>query len=140
MADKGEPSLADVLKEVASLRGQLTDMNRQITAMQRMGGFSDSKTVGVRCTRIEARVEALEIDGEMLKDVAGLHVTLLEDHLKDRHDADLDRDNAIDTISFRKIRRRMRLWAEKRGLIERRDDLGGARRDENRLRPAAASS
>lgn len=137
MADDKRPALE---QEVAKLTADLANAWTQIRWMQTRGGFTDAKTHSMRSARIEERLEKVELDGEMLKDVAGIHVTLLEDHLKDRHDADLDRENSIDVISFRKIRRRMRAWAESRGLIGKRDDLGSTRRDENRLRPSAAGS
>jgi hypothetical protein len=106
--------------------------------MQRMGGFADSKAHSMRATRIEDRLEKLELTSTMLTDVAAFHVTLLDDHLKDRHDADLDRDNSIDVIQFRRIRRRMREWAEKMGLIGKRTDIRQARQSENRLRASAS--
>jgi hypothetical protein len=128
----------DVHAEIAKLRNQLADMQRTITIMQRMGGFADSKAHSMRATRIEERVEKLELTSSMLTDVAAFHVTLLDDHLKDRHDADLDRDNSIDVIQFRRIRRRMREWAEKMGLIGKRTDIRQARQSENRLRASAS--
>jgi hypothetical protein len=138
MADQ-KPTLDDAIRQIGELRQKLADQARTITFMQRQGGFADSKALSMRATRIEERIEFLELDGEMLKDVAGLHVALLEDHLKDRHDADLDRDNAIDVINFRRIRKRLHAWAEKRGLIGKRTDLRQSRQDENRLRPALQS-
>jgi len=138
MADQ-KPTIEEALKQVAELRRLVVDQGRMITAMQRTGGFADSKTHSMRSTRIEERLELVELDNEMLKDVAAHHVTLLEDHLRDRHDAELDRDNSIDVISFRKIRRRLHVWAEKRGLVGKKTDLRQARNDENRLRPSLQS-
>lgn len=130
--------LATALAEISRLRQQLKDVQHAVSIMQRMGGFADSKAHSMRATRIEDRIEKLELTSTMLTDVAAFHVTLLEDHLKDRHDADLDRDNSIDVIQFRRIRRRMREWAEKMGLIGKRTDIRQARQSENRLRASAS--
>lgn len=138
VTDKQQQTIAAAFAEIGKLRQQLNEACRTITIMQRMGGFADSKTLSMRATRIEERLEKLELDDEMLKDVAAFNVTLLEDHLKDRHDADLDRDNAVDVVHFRRIRRRMREWAEKRGLIGKRTDIRSARQSENRLRASAS--
>ena len=127
-------------ERIAKLEQQLRDAWVQIGHMQRMGGFADAKTLGTRCTRIETRLELVELDGEMLKDVAAHTSELVEDHLRDRHDSDLDRDSAIDATAWRKIRRRMRVWAEKRGLMTARRDVAGVRQSENRLRPTVESS
>lgn len=120
----------------AKLEQDNKDLWFQVHQMQRMGGFADAKTLGQRCTRIEERLALTELDGEMLKDVAAQTSVLFEDHLRDRHDSDIDRDSAIDATAWRKIRRRLREWADKRGLMTKRRDLSGARTDENRLRPA----
>ena len=122
------------------LAGLVDDLQFQVTHMQRMGGFADSKALSMRSTRLEERVEKLELDGDMLKDVAAGHITLLEEHLKDRHNANMERDNDFDVINWRKIRRRMREWAERRGMLGRKRDISATRRDENRLVPARSMS
>lgn len=136
MADAAKPTDQD---RIAKLEQLVHDARFQISAMQRMGGFADAKTLGTRCTRIEERLALTELDGDMLKDVAAHTSALFEDHLRDRHDSDLDRDSAIDATAWRKIRRRMREWADKRGLLTKRRDLSGARNDENRLRPSLST-
>lgn len=135
MADQ-KVTLEDAIKQIAELRRTVQEQGRTILCMQRAGGFADSKFHSIRATRLEARLDVLELDNAMILDVAAHNVALLEDHLRDRHDANLDRGDAIDEISFRRIRKRMREWAEKRGLIGKRTDLRQARQDENRIRPA----
>lgn len=122
-------------QQIRILTGRVQDMQGQIDHMLRCGGYVDSKTLSMRCTRIEERLERLEPDGEMVKDVLAHQQTLLEEHLKDRHDADMVRDNDPDVVAWRKIRRRMRDWAEKTGLMKQRDASRSARLSENRLRP-----
>ena len=82
---------------------------------------------------VEAKVEAL-------LDLAAHNVALLEDHIGDRHDVDLNRcraggDDALDAVNFRRMKNRLRDLAEKLGLLNKRRDLTDARRSENRLRP-----
>ena len=134
MADKKPPqgSAEDQLKLVFAM---LKDQQFQITQMQRMGGFADSKALSMRSTRLEDRTESLEFDVAMLKDLSGLTVVALGEHLK-RHGVDLVSDNTPDTLSFRKIMRRVREWADKNGLMKKRNDLIETRWDENRVRPA----
>jgi len=95
----------------------------------------DSKMLGIRCHRIEQRLDMLDLDGEMLKDCLAHTNAMLGEHLRDRHDADIDRDDAPDVVPWRRIRRRMREWAEKRGLMSKRRNVSDARRDEGRVRP-----
>lgn len=133
MADE-KPTLDDAFKAIRALQAQLTEANRQILTMQKFGGFADSKTLGLRSTRIEERLEKVELDGVMLKDVAGLAADWLARHLFERH-AISEHDNAPDSILARKVRRRLAEWAEKVGLMGKRRDVAGARNDENRLRP-----
>lgn len=133
-------TLEQAFKEIQGLRQKLADANYQITQMQRVGGFADSKQLGMRSQRLEERVEKLEFDGTLHKDVTAHAVDLLASHLSLRHGIDLDRDNSPDVIYFRKIKRRLREWAEATGLLDKRRDLTGARNDENRLRPQAAKS
>ena len=120
---------------IAKLEQLVADQARTIRFMQMQGGFADAKTIGVRCTRIEKRVELLELDGEMVKDVVAHQQTMFGEHLRDRHDADIDRDDAPDVIPWRRIRKRLREWAEKRGLMAARRDVVDTRNDEGRLRP-----
>lgn len=133
MADDKSPT---VQQQLDKLRSRIDVSDRHILTMQRVGGFADSKAHGVRTTRIEDRVAVLERDNRMLLDVVGLQMALIEDHLQDRHGAHLVQDNDIDVLNFRKMRRRLREWAESCNLMKRgRSDVGEARRDENRLRP-----
>lgn len=128
--------LEQALKEIRQLRADLQKAQATIAGMLRTGGFADSKALSIRSTRIEERVERLELDAEMLKDVAAVTVDQMAAHL-DRHQAP-ERDNTPDAIFIRKIRRRMHDWAEKRGLIGKRTDLRDSRNGENRLRPSNA--
>jgi hypothetical protein len=136
MADAKKPTDQE---RIAQLEQQLRDLQSQIFVMQRMGGFADAKTLGIRCTRIEERLEREETDGLMLKDLAGLATEWMVQHLRDRHDV-AESDNRADSIFVRKIRRRLAEWAEKVGLMSKRRDVKGSRADENRLRPQAANS
>jgi hypothetical protein len=139
MGEQKTPSDTD---RIAKLEHLVAEQARTIAWMQRLGGFTDAKTIGVRCARIEKRVELLELDGEMLKDVVGLQQGLVEHHLKDRHDlaAGFDRDDSPDVIPWRRIRKRLREWAEKRGLMAARRDVSDVRKDENRARPRQGSA
>lgn len=127
-------------ERIVSLERQLRDLQQQVTQMQRVGGFADSRTIGIRCANMERRLDLLELDGEMVKDVTAHQQNLLEHHLRDRHDSDVDRDDAPDVIPWRRIRKRLREWADKRGLMTKRRDLTDARRDEGRVRPRQGSA
>jgi hypothetical protein len=131
MSDEKQPT-AD--QRIAKLEQGLKDANWQIAQMQRMGGFADSKTLSMRSTRIEERLEKVELDGSMLKDFTGLVTDWMARHLHERHGIS-EHDNAPDSIFVRKVRRRLAEWAEKCGLMGKRRDVAGARNDENRLRP-----
>ncbi len=131
-----KPTLEQAFKEIAKLRQDLADANRQILQMQRVGGFADSKQLSLRSTRLEDRVEKLETDSSMLKDVAGIVADWMARHLLERHQVN-DTDNSPDSILMRKVRRRLAEWADKAGLMNKRRDVNGARQDENRLRPVA---
>jgi hypothetical protein len=98
MAEKSDPSLVKLAADIA-------DVQRQLTRMQQVGGFADSKTLSKRATRLEGRTEKLELQVETLLSVAGSLVTMMSDHLRDRHDSDLERDSAIDTTTWRSIRK-----------------------------------
>lgn len=141
MTDKPNAALE---QRVLQLERINEDLKFQIKWMQTRGGFTDAKTLSARCARIEGRLEYVEHQGEALCDVAAFQVGLLEDHLQDRHDADLNHDSAIDVVFFRRIRKRLHVWAEKAGLLKKRGDLRDVRMDEGRLRPrpvpAAASA
>lgn len=127
-------------QRLTMLEASVKNAHWQIERMQKLGGFTDAKTLSMRATRIEERLEVVEFDGEMLKDVVAYNAEAWEDHLKDRHDSDIVRDSAIDTTKWRQIRHRLRVWAEKRGLVNKRRDVAGARQGENRLRPASSSA
>lgn len=126
-------------QRITKLEQLVADQARQILHMQRMGGFADAKTIGVRCSRIEDRLALVELDGKMLKDVAGLSADWMVKHLADRHQVN-EHDNGTDSILFRKIRRRMAEWAEKVGLMAKRRDVTDTRHDENRTRPLKFAS
>lgn len=135
----GEPKKAPTESErIAKLEQQVRDLTFQVTQMQKIGGFADAKTLGVRCTRIEERLALVELDGEMLKDCTAHVNEMMADHLGDRHGEDVDRGDSIDVRAWRKVRRRLREWAEKRGLMTRRRDVSDTRREENRARPREA--
>lgn len=131
-----KPTLEQAFEQIAKLRQDLGDANRQIMFMQRMGGFADSKALSVRATRIEDRLERLETDTTMLKDITGHVADWVARHLLDRHGVE-ERDNGTDSILSRKVRRRLAEWLDKTGLMGKRRDVAGARQDENRLRPVA---
>lgn len=133
-------TLEQAFRLIETLTRSLNETQRTITKMQAVGGFADSKQLGMRSQRLEERVEKLEFDGTLHKDVTAHAVDLLANHLSLRHGIDLDRDNSPDVIYFRKIKRRLREWAEACGLMDKRRDVTGARNDENRLRPQAAKS
>lgn len=136
MADQ---TLDQAFKEIATLRQALNEANRTITKMQNVGGFADSKALGLRSKRIEDRVEKLEFDNTLHKDVTAHTVDLLTNHLTDRHGI-AETDNGPDMIFLRKIKRRLREWAEATGLMNKRRDVRETRQDENRLRPSSANS
>jgi len=120
---------------IVKLEQQLHEMQKTMNTMQRVGGFADSKTLSMRSTRIEERLERLEFDGKMVQDFTGLATDWMARHLHERH-AIAETDNAPDSIFVRKIRRRLAEWADKVGLMSKRRDVSDARRDENRLRPS----
>lgn len=135
----GEPKKAPTDAErIAKLESQLHLAMKLIERMEKMGGFTDAKTLGIRCTRIEERLALVELDGEMLKDCTAHVNEMMADHLGDRHGEDIDRGDSIDVRAWRRARRRLREWAEKRGLMTRRRDVTDTRRDENRARPREA--
>ena len=103
-----------------------------------MGGLRQTRS-SVRSTKIEERCAALELDVAMLLDVNANLVDALHHHLA-RHSVDVVRDNTGDTISYRKLVRRLYQWTEDKGLLKRRRDVSDVRRDENRVRPAAVSA
>jgi hypothetical protein len=109
----------DLFQQLNSLRSELAMANKKIQWMQTRGGFTDAKTHSMRATRIEGRLDTLEIQVAALLDVAAFNVSLLEDHLRDRHDASLKED-AIDVASWRRMRRRLTEMAEKLGLAARK--------------------
>lgn len=133
-------TLDEAFKQIDVLRKALNDAQRTITKMQQVGGFADSKQLSMRSTRLEDRVEKLEFDGTMHKDVTAHTVDLVARHLAERHELDLDRDNSPDVIFLRKIRKRLREWAEDTGLMNSRRDMRDTRQDENRLRPIPSRS
>ncbi len=126
-------------QRLRELEGKVRNQKMQLDWMRREGGFAPSKEISVRISRLEERVERAETDSEMHGDVAGLAVRYMEEHLKDRHGADLDRDDDPDVVNYRRLRKRLREWAEKVGLLARRRDLVSARRDENRVRHVSAA-
>jgi len=133
---KPDPTLEHRVNRLAS---DLVEAQRKIHRMEMHGGFTDAKTHSMRAARIENRVDVVETKIDALLDVAAAHVALLEDHLQDRHDADLARDDTFDIINFRKIRKRLHVLAERLGLNKRRD-LTEARRSESRLRRQQAAN
>jgi hypothetical protein len=134
MSDGKKPELA-LEQRVNKLTADLAGALKQIEWMRTRGGFTDAKTHSMRATRIEERIEQVELKAEALLDVAAFSTTLMEDHLRDRHDCDVDRDSAIDATHWRKTRRRLRDLAEKLGLMNKRRDITQTRQSESRLRP-----
>lgn len=120
---------------IAKLERLVADQAREIARMQSVGGFADSKMLGIRCRRIEERLGLVELDGEMLKDATALTAGAIEAHLEERHSANFARFDGKDVAGVARIRRRLAEWAEKRGLLNRRKDVSDTRRDEGRLRP-----
>jgi predicted membrane chloride channel (bestrophin family) len=139
MGEGKKPELS-IEQQIAKLATELADAKRQIQRMQTLGGFTDAKSHSIRATRIEERLERVEMKVDALLDVAAFNSTMMEDHLGDRHGIDVNRDDAIDAISWRKIRRRLREMADKLGLTNKRNDLTTSRQDENRLRPQRQSA
>lgn len=128
-----------VEQQFQSLRIDLAQMQQKITWMQTRGGFTDAKTHSMRAQRLEDRMDRLEIQMTAALDAIAFMTELLGEHLKDRHDANLDRDDDIDVASWRRIRRRLRDLAEKLGLMEKRRATTQVRQSENRLRPAVSA-
>lgn len=139
MADgkKPEPTSDDRLRALAEKVGH---HQRSIEWMQGVGGFTDAKTLSLRSKRIEDRVEVLERDVRMLLDVAGLQASLVDALLEQKLGVNLQTSNEPVVIFFRKIRRRLGEWAEACRLKTRRNDVTGARLDENRIRPREVSA
>lgn len=133
MAEK--PAKLTDAERISRLEQLVRDQAFQITQMQRMGSFSDAKTIGIRCTRIEERLALAELDTEMLKDVAVHAGEMMRDHLVDRHGED-EMSTAIDMSAWRHIRRRLREWTQKRGLMAKRRDPVDKRNDRARQREA----
>jgi hypothetical protein len=127
-------------QRIAKLEQLVASQALTITRMLQMGGFADSKTLGIRCTRIEERLALTELDGDMLKDVAAQTTSMFESHLANRHQANINRLDGPDVAAWCRIRKRMREWAEKRGLMTKRRDVTDTRHDENRARPRPAVS
>ena len=132
-------------QQVKMLTGQVVFLRQQVEHMQKLGGFTDAKTLSIRSTRLESRMEAVEKsvnllrhDADMLMDVSAAVVSFAADHLVDRHQARLVVDNQLDVHAVSKMKRRMRQWAEDRGLFTKRNDMRDARRSERRRRPAPA--
>jgi hypothetical protein len=121
MADDKKPQLSQE-QRIVTLEAGLKNAVWQIEHMQKQGGFADSKTLSMRASRIEDRLELVELDGEMLKDVAAANSEAWHNHLFDRHGSLIDQDSSIDTTAWRKMRHRIKLWAEKRGLLTKRRD------------------
>ncbi len=125
-----------VEQQLNQLRSRLDVADRRIAGMLTTGGFADSKTLSMRSTRLEDRVAVLERDNRMLLDIAGLQASFIEEHLATEHGLDVNKSNAASVIWMRKVKRRLREWAEQCQLLKRgRSDVAEARRDENRLRP-----
>jgi hypothetical protein len=111
MADEKKPAPPTIEQRVTKLEQALADANRTIQQMQKVGGFADSKALSMRATRIEQRLERLEFDGALHKDVTSHTVDLLTNHLIVRHGID-EKDNGPDMIFLRKIKRRLAEWAD----------------------------
>lgn len=121
MANEKKPAEPSAFQQqIDKLTRDLADAWKQIHNMQRNGGFADSKMLSARATRIEQRVESLELDGEMLRDGTSLCHELLGEHLRDRHDADLEKEDSPDVLPWRKWRRRIREWNDKRNAGSKR--------------------
>lgn len=121
MANEKKPAEPSAFQQqIDKLTRDLADAWKQIHNMQRNGGFADSKMLSARATRIEQRVESLELDGEMLRDGTSLCHELLGEHLRDRHNADLEKDDDHDVLPWRKWRRRIREWNDKRNAGSKR--------------------
>jgi hypothetical protein len=130
----------DLAGQLVRLTAEIGAANKQIEWMQTRGGFTDAKTHSMRATRLEERIDRLELQVKALLDVAAFNTKLLEDHLRDRHNVDLDRDDAIDADNWRKIRRRLRDLADKLGLTAKKRAVTEVRQSENQLRPSRAAT
>lgn len=111
MADEKKPAPPADHDRIVKLEQGLADAWFTIRQMQQIGGFADSKMLSTRAKRIEDRVERLEHDGAMHKDVTAHAVDLLGSHLTGRHGVD-EKDNSPDMIFLRKIKRRLAEWAD----------------------------
>lgn len=132
---KPEPTLE---QRVSKLAVELSDALHQIKWMQSRGGFTDAKTHSMRALRLEQRLEVIETKTEAILDVDADLVRLLENHLEDRHDADLVREDSTDVISLRRIKKRLGTMMERLGLAKKQRDVHEARQSESRLRPSQA--
>lgn len=128
----------DTAAQLMRLQSEIGAINTQIKWMQTRGGFTDAKTHSVRAQRAEDRLDKLEIQLSAALDVIAFMTELLGEHLKDRHNANLDRDDDIDVSRWRRIRQRLREMADKLGLTAKKRALHEVRRSENRLQPATA--
>lgn len=136
MAEKTTDKSPDLLR----IERAISEIRSDILHMQRMGGFTDSKTHSMRATRIEGRVEILEQSIDVLLDAAAFTSAMMENHLEDRHDCDLAHDDAGDVLNWRRIRHRLRKWAEAKGLMQKKRDSNEVRQSENRVRPMRVSA
>lgn len=98
-----------------------------------MGAQDDLALLRRRCDRLENRIDALEGDRRYLLEVNGALINFMFEHLRDRHDADLNRDDAPD-VEHARAAVRMRNQRQQ----HRNRDVHGARKEENRTRPPMA--
>lgn len=123
MADEKKLELT-IEQRMTKLTSDLQMARQDIDWMKTRGGFTDAKTHSMRAARIEQRLELVELDSEMLKDVSSANLEAWQDHLQDRHDCHVERDSAIDATAWRKMRHRLKTWMQKRGLLtKRREDV-----------------
>lgn len=133
MSDK--PKAAMVEDQLGRIRQIVADHTAQLRTMQKQGGFADSKTLSMRSTRLEDRVAVLERDVKLLLDLSAMQAGFIEEHLLTDHKVP-QTSNEASSIWMRKVKRRLREWAELCNLTRKgRSDIAEARRDENRLRP-----
>lgn len=139
MAETPKLTLEQAVQRIHALERLTAGQAATILKMQQVGGFADSKQLSTRSQRLEDRVQVLEFNDVLHQDVTAHQVELLKNHLLVRHGI-AESDNGPDMIFLRKTLRRLREWAEDKGLMNKRRDVTGARNDENRLRPPAAQS
>lgn len=137
MPDAKKPAPTDQ-QRLEKAEREIADLWWQVSHMQKLGGFTDAKTLSVRSKRAEDRTEVLERDVAMLLDLAGLQASLADAMLGQHLQLDLRTSNAPAVIFFRKVRRRLGEWTEACKLKTRRNDVTEARLDENRIRPREA--